>query len=159
MVNIKPTDFAKKLKEIKDDVINELNKKESLQDIGDKASNLVFKRTRLGYGVDSQGGAKTRLNPLSDSYKKVRKGEHLSESTTPGKSNLTETGEMLNDLHAIVKGEGLINIGFKTKLSSDKASWNTDKGRPFMNLSAPEIKQLQNYLKDKLSQIIDKLIK
>jgi hypothetical protein len=70
---MKPEDFAKKLDEIMDELINEATSKESMQELGDEAANLIRKRTRLGYGVESQGGTKARLAPLTEKYQKVRK--------------------------------------------------------------------------------------
>lgn len=87
------------------------------------ARNLVYKRTKAGYGVNKLDGEniqQQKLKPLSDSYIKQRQGKvkfitkngvvvplvpgakfqikkpKLGEFGSPTRSNLTFTGEMLN---------------------------------------------------------------
>jgi len=159
MANINPKDFAKKLKELSEQIVKEVTNTQFMLELGGKASNLIFKRTRLGYGVSQQGSDKERLKPLSDSYKKVRKAHPQSTNTSPAKSNLTRTGEMLDAIQPIKTAIGSVTIGLKDSINSNKAQWNTEKGRPFMNLSSAEMKQIQNFLRDKINSILDKLDK
>ena len=133
-------------------ILKELTDKENLQKIGDEAVRLIKKRTKLGYGVSEQNGTKTKLKPLSDAYKKSRKKDDLSEDTTANKSNLTNSGKMLDDLKAMVKDSGSVEIGFEDVLSYMKANWVSDDGRKFNNLSAAEIKQLNLFIEDLLKK-------
>ncbi len=99
--------------------------------LGKKASLQIIKRVRLGYGVADTGNQK-RLKKLADSYKKVRKGKlkfytgtrkdgsrfigtykpkgapRLSNQTTPGRSNLTATGKMLQSIRGYGRKQKII---------------------------------------------------
>lgn len=150
-------DFQKKLLEIGNRIITESGSNGIIQTLGDGANSLIKKRTRLGYGVSSQEGDKERLNPLSDSYKKQRKLHPKSSDTTPTKSNLTRTGDMLNSLTAEV-GQSSVKLTFKGKLNIDKAGFVTEGGRPFMNLSKAEVNQLKKLLNDTIFDRIKTLL-
>ena len=79
---------------------------------------------------------------------------NLSGKTTKGKSNLTQTGEMLEDLTVVSVKDGKTEIGFDNKESKDKAKWVSET-RPFNNLSKNEIRQLTQMLNEKSKQIKD----
>lgn len=138
-----------KLKKLRD----EMTKKDNLQETGDFAADLIRKRTRLGFGVDSHGGSKKKLDKLSTGYINQRKKKKPQGPTTPSKSNLTRDGDMLDDLEAKVSTK-TTTIGFSTKKSEDKAEWVSDK-RPFNFLSKPELKQIKLFL----NKIADKILK
>lgn len=133
--------------------------KEAMQDdmleVGESAVELIKKRTRLGFGVKEHGANKKKFPKLSDSYKKARKRHKPSGPTTPAKSNLTSSGDMLDDLEAKKKSDGNIKIGFSSKKSEDKAEW-VSEDRPFNNLSKAEVKQLRQELDIKLKKVIKK---
>lgn len=99
---MKSEDFSKNLKKIMDELLRQAE--ESLNDLGNEAAQLIKKRTRLGYGVSEVGGTKEKLEPLSEPYKKQRKGK-ISGPTTPAKSNLTYSGELLDDLQPSIRME------------------------------------------------------
>lgn len=151
------SDFKKKLLEIGNKIITESSSNGVLETLGEGANSLIKKRTRLGYGVSSHEGDKERLKPLSDAYKKVRKSHPKSSDTTPAKSNLTRTGEMLDSLDYQVS-QGSVKITFKTQNNVDKAGYVTQGGRPFMNLSKPEINQLKAKLNDLIYERIKNLL-
>lgn len=79
-----------------------------------QANNLaaqVRKRTRLGRGVERTGpGRVIRLARLADSTKEQRQrySFNLSPLTTPRRSNLTATGQMLDSLYGDVAGNTLL---------------------------------------------------
>ena len=104
----------------------------------------IRKRTRLGYGV-KEGGKQNKLTKLSDSYKEYRKKNKgkLSNQTTPSKSNLTLTGEMLDSMQVKVEG-GTIVVSFGTKFAGQKAKWVTTakEQRRFLDLTTGERKQI-----------------
>lgn len=127
---------------------------ESLELLGEEAANIIRRRTRLGFGVASTGSERFRLRPLTDRYMKFRtvKRSRLSDMTKPRRSNLTLRGDMLDDLgvKSVNPMRGQVVLGFRNQSSLDKATWNTDSGRPFNNLSRLEIKQLGRFKEKEL---------
>jgi hypothetical protein len=138
--------------------------------LGDFIERLIRVRTRLGYGVDQNEGQKTKLKPLKDSTVKTRvnskKRGDLSNETSPKRSNLTASGELLESIVYKLTKLGIKLYIPKTKhkgtdaTNEEIASYmqngtNTAPKRPFFNVSAAEIKQIkrfvQNIIKSKLS--------
>ena len=130
---------------------------DTIQDVGDEAANLIRKRTRLGYGVAEKGASKHKLTALNEKYARRRKHLINTSLTTPKRSNLTQTGEMLDSLTAVKKSDDTVEITFSSEEAMDKATWNTDKGRPFNNLSRSEIRQLKQSIQTKLDKILKKI--
>lgn len=120
---------------------------QTLNTVGATFAEQIKKRTRLGYGVPDPGVAQEKLKPLSDDYKKWRKENKskLSDATTPAKSNLTQTGEMLDSITYRVEGRSVI-LFFSNAFAKYKAWANTERGRPFFTLSKAERKQLRDLL-------------
>lgn len=147
-------DFTDKFKEAMEDIVDNISKPEAMEKLGEAAAELIKKRTRLGYGVDESGGSKAKLKPLSEPYKKTRKKHKPTGPSTPAKSNLTYTGQMLDDLGPTSSSEGHVEIGFKTEESAQKAEWVTEGGRPFNNLSKSEIKQIEQALSEEVAKRI-----
>ena len=83
----------------------------------------------------------------------------LSTATTVNKSNLTQKGQMLDNIGATVSGTSSITIGFSDEFARAKAGWVTEGGRPFNFLSKAEISQLKKQLEDKLFTRIKSLLK
>lgn len=145
-------DFTSKVQDELNKIAKKAKETNILKLLGEKAVELIRKRTKLGYGVKTQGGTKSKLKPLSEGYKKVRKKTGVASSTSINKSNLTLTGEMLKDLKYEIE-DGRIVVGWdEGSFSHDKAEWNTEKGRAFNNLSKAEIKQLRDFLEDLLKK-------
>jgi len=119
-------------------------------EVGDKAVDLIKKRTRLGYGVSDHGKPKKKLKKLSPAYIAARKKNKPKGLTSPSKSNLTNSGDMLDNLESKDLKNNKIEIGFNNSKDEKKAKWVSDD-RPFNNLSKSELKQLK--------QLIDKSIK
>lgn len=126
--------------------VDELTNKSGMDEVGEEAVDMVKKRTRLGYGAD--GRKKEKLGKLSEGYQKQRKKKKLSKSTSPSKSNLTNTGKMLDDLTHTSQDEST-TIEFNTQESLKKAEWVTKGGRPFMSLTAQEKKRITKFLQEK----------
>lgn len=98
-------------------IINKLQKtvkqavsRAALKEVGIFARDIVVKRTRLGYGVESNFGSKEAFAGLSDKYKKRRASSDLSPLTRPNKSNLTNTGQMLASMKSFTPRDGTIEI-------------------------------------------------
>lgn len=145
--------------------------KELAQDV----ANQIKKRTQLGFGVD-ENGKQFKLNALSDSYKAQRKGEvafftdqfgnvipyepevppNLSRNTTPSKSNLTKTGEMLESLTGEVSdNQILINVKGLRKDGSGLTNEEVKdfveaQGRTFLSLTSGERKELAREIKNRI---------
>lgn len=156
---MKAKDFVDKFKKVMEQAVDEALNKKEMESLGNAGADLVRKRTRLGSGADKPKGSKQKLKPLSPEYKKQRKrmkknGE-LSNNTTPAKSNLTQTGQMLDDLQAIDATKTSVKVGFKDEHAKQKAEW-VSEDRPFNNLTKAEVKQLEQELVAKLEKELTK---
>lgn len=142
-------------------VFKEASSSKNMKAIGSQAAEIIRRRTRLGYGVEKNEGKRERLKPLSPKYIEKRKQNTLSSQTTPRRSNLTFTGELLDSIEAHDATQGEVQVGPRGARSdggpdNEKlAEYVRDAGRPFNNLSATEIKQLTQFFEE----IIEKLIK
>ena len=148
-----------------------------MKEIGEKARELIYNRTKLGDSVEETGGEKKKLKKLSPSYKDQRAGKvafitkkaksgnvvipiipknkpSLHGTTTAGKSNLTFTGQMLDSIKVLLS-TGKVSIkptGGRNKSDLDnlEVAELVSKERPFNNLSRSEIKQMQNFVAELL---------
>lgn len=128
------------------------------------ASDLVVKRTRLGYGVDRKMGAKTKFAILSPNYVKQRKMfAGLDGTTRANKSNLTRTGQMLASIQPkIINGQIIIKPtgNHKGGFSNEQlAKWNEDgtKNRPrriFLNISELEFNQIKRFYRKTFGDLV-----
>jgi hypothetical protein len=110
---------------------------------------IIKVRTRLGKGLLG------RLKELSPKYIDARKKDKsLYNETTPKKSNLTRTGEMLNSIIGTRSGT-LFTFFFSNTDSDKKAYWADETGRPFFDLTPSE----RNGLQRKISAIIKDTIR
>jgi hypothetical protein len=158
MAKIPLNQFSKELVDALEKAKKEITSSENLQKIGSDLAEQIKVRTRLGNGLAENGGEPDKLRPLSEPYIKERKVTQLSQFTTAKKSNLTLTGQMLDEIVAKI-ANGIITITFKSQESKDKARWNTDKGRPFLSISRVQIERLTNALNKQLSEAIKKYLK
>ena len=130
-------------------VSQSINDPRFMNDVGKLARDVIRKRTRLGYGVEKEGGKKEKLEKLSKPYIKQRKKYlKLSSGASATKSNLTQTGHMLRSMIWRITRSSII-VQFSNPFAKDKAGWAHDGAkkrppRPFMFLSKLEIKQVQN---------------
>lgn len=124
----------------------------SLKETGEKASDVIYKRTKAGYGVDKTK-TKERLKPLSPDYKKYRKENPptgaFSSST---RSNLTYTGQMLNAIKVDVEKNNIIikidsSKRSKSNLTNSEVAARVSKERPFFKLSKAELRIVTNFVK------------
>jgi phage gpG-like protein len=144
---------------------------QTLSPIAIELKNIIQRRTRLGSGVEESGQPKVPLAPLAPSTRRSRKYKKglgkLSELTSPNKSNLTETSQMLGSLRGYARKNataGTIDIQPTGDRNRKLAAIHTLGGpklpkRPFLNLSAQDIKQLTAVLQDKFSEILEKIFK
>jgi hypothetical protein len=160
------SDKLRKLARASDEVVFKVNLDYLLDDI----PKIIRVRTRLGKGV--KDGKATRLKALKSSTKKHReryKGE-LSPETSPSRSGLTATGQMLESIAGkISKATGSLRVIFlitgkrtkelsgssPTSTNDDIARYAREKGRPFFNLTDSE----RNGIQRKVAQTIKKAVR
>jgi hypothetical protein len=132
-----------------------------MKKIGLRAVEMVRLRTRLGYGVAKQGAVKERLKSLSRPYVGQRaEFKGLSDLTSPGKSNLTRTGQMLDSLDVKSTGTGTVKYGPTGErddgLSNQEVAGYVSEKRPFVNLSNVEEKRIQDSIGKDLREEMQK---
>lgn len=147
-------EFAKQIKEIQDRLFQN---PQVWEKVGQFTVDLIKKRTRLGYGVSAPGEVKQALKPLSPGYVKHRKKHPPKGPSTPSKSNLTYTGKMLEDIGYRILNNHDIEIYITTDESNQKALWNEENGRKFLNISNTEYEQIRNYIEKLLNDEITRL--
>jgi len=137
--------------------------KKLLNQMGLVAIDLIVDRTRKGKGVKKTGGNRVKLKALSKAYIKYRKTQKLHSTTSPRKSNLTFTGQMLESVKILKSTkDSAFSIGPSGrrkdgKRNADVSRWVTEKGRPFMNLGKVEIRELHRILEARLKERVRKL--
>jgi hypothetical protein len=110
----------------------------------------IRKRTQLGYGVPSENASNAKLEKLSPKYIIKRGNSDISENTSPARSNLTFTGDMLGSIMGTRNGLRF-TFFFGTSAADKKAQWAREggKGRPkrrFFDLSSSERNGLQRQI-------------
>lgn len=141
-------------------VIKDLRTKAVLNPVGLFTVDIIVKRVRQGYGA--KNGSKIGLKPLSKSYIERRKRSHLSSFTSPGKSNLTFTGQLLYSLRAITSRNG-IRLDFDEsrsdgKRNSDIAKY-VSKERPFLSLTRDEEKKVGAFFSKTFDELVKRNVK
>lgn len=135
--------------------VKETHSRTELKVIGNEAAKIIRRRTRLGYGVSRNFAERHRLRPLSAAYVEYRKSfGSLSSFTTSKRSNLTLTGDMLDELGPTTITNQSVTLGFENTFSKQKAKWVTEGGRPFLFMSRLETKQLVRFTDKKLSEAV-----
>jgi len=117
-----------------------------MRELGALAAKMIVKRTRAGSGVRNSGGNVVKLKRLSTQYIEFRKRHTLSNTTSPGTSNLTFTGKMLKSIRVTsiktgIGGKSELIVGPYGGFNIKKAEW-VSVDRPFMNLGKTEIKKI-----------------
>jgi len=135
---------------IKSNILDKIDK-DMFEKLAILARDLIWKRTKDGYGVNDDTAdlpVKKKLKELSAAYKKKRKGMTLGEFGTTNKSNLTLTGQMLNAITHKTFSDGLL-LTIKASARKDGgpnnqelAGYVSEKGRPFFALTDKEQKQI-----------------
>ena len=136
--------------------------KQVTEEIGKQIITIIRTRTRKGFGVDKPEGSIKKLAPLKPSTIAARTAnkKNLHPDTSPAKSNLTETGSMLDNLRAESK-KGVVTIRGGTPKDSEKAYFahvgsDNRKPRPFLFLSASEGEELAKRLKEFIAKILNR---
>lgn len=131
--------------------------------LGDFTVDLIVKRTRLGYGVSRNMGVKKNLKPLSAKYKLYRKRfKNLSSRTTPGRSNLTLTNQMLESMDVTKSKDGSFTLsptGFRRDTFATNleiAGYQEEMGRTFNRLSRLEFQQVIRFYRKRFGDLLKK---
>jgi hypothetical protein len=135
--------------------VKEISNKKNMQLYANFVIRMIQKRTRNGYGVKKTGENATRLAPLRPATidYRTRYRSDLHSETSPGKSNLTFSGRMLDSIRLKSISRNKIVIGpsgnaRKGGLTNEKLAailerrGKNRKARPFLNLSRSEITKL-----------------
>lgn len=129
--------------------------------IAKEMADTVRIRAQLGGSVESTGKAKKPFKKLSPDYVEQRKKfKGLSNKTTPRKSNITRTGQLIESLRGEPKSNGFDIIAEGGRDDSDLtnsqvAKYVADQGRPFLDLSDKELKQLTRLIEESLADEIE----
>ena len=132
--------------------------------VGNFMRRLIVNRTqKQGRGINKQGGRIVKLRKLEpstiESRKRARKRGELSNLTTPKKSNLTATGQMLFEVAVTAVTKGAVAIGFLSDRSEKIAGYH-EKGvgpkktkRKFLGLSAGEERKVTEFVEKQLRRL------
>ena len=123
----------------------------------DIRKQIVF-RSRRGFGVKTFGAPIFRFPRLSRDYIEYRKQSRsegiLSPRTTPRRSNITFTGQMLDSILSKTPTVGQILLFFRDDEAEYKALQLHDNRRPFFFLSRSEL----NYVRTEVDAELVKQI-
>ena len=145
-----------------ENVVKEFTNKDVMQQIGDYAVDRIKTRTRLGKGVKSTGSEAEPLKPLKDSYREQRKRDKrsgkLSQFSSPAKSNLTRTGQMLDSISVKATAQKVLLYFRGSRKDSDASNAEVagfvSESRPFFNLSKAELNGLNRFIRDLFEKIV-----
>jgi hypothetical protein len=122
--------------------------------LGQLAVDMVRQRTRLGYGVESFGGPQQKLKPLAPRTVDNRRKKQLHGDTSPRKSNLTATGELLDSIDFRISG-GKIEV-FITGPRNQKITEYVSEERPFFALTKPQVSRLADLIEEAIRNYLIK---
>lgn len=138
-----------------------------LDELGGTMVETIRTRVRLGYGISDNGQTKTKFAPLKPSTilkreRLARQGQ-LFNGSTPKRSHLTMTGDMMEQLMYKKEPSQLV-ILFKTTFADQKAEWAQSGNRyraprPFMFLTGLEIKNATRIIQKGFDAYIDGIAK
>lgn len=144
------------------EALDEVKKPENMKKYGEMVADMIRLRTRLGDGVPREMAEKEKLKPLADSTKEQRKRLQskgkLSNLTTPNKSNLTRTGQLLDSEKVKSVSTGKVTVGPSGtrddgKSNADVAEY-VSKSRPYNHLSRVETKRVNDAVKRDVRTLI-----
>lgn len=136
--------------------------KKQMRELGFEAIDIIVERTRKGQGVKRTGGRKGRLKRLSPRYIAYRKTQRLDRTTSPRKSNLTFTGQMLRSMTVKTSSNRRVTWGpnkrrRKGGLTNERLGEIVSIARPFNNLSSRELTKLAKNIERVLARQLKNL--
>ncbi len=158
---------TKRLRDAIKNALPDITKASQMRKYGELAAGMIKLRTRLGSGVAYDGADKQKLKSLKpstvDRRSKLKEAGRLSGETSPRKSNLTQSGQLLDSVQVTNAGVATVSVGPKggrdDGLTNQKvAEYVTDGGRPFNSLSKIETKRLHDEVKRNLREAIKRVL-
>lgn len=142
--------------------IGQSTSKVAMKMLGEEAIKIIVKRTRGGFGVKRTGAPSNRLKKLSPSYIEYRKTQRLDRTTSPGRSNLTFTGQMLRSMRVKSNSDRKVTWGpnrrrRKGGVTNEQVGEYVSQVRPFNFLSKREITKIAKLLDKILSSNLSKV--
>ena len=148
--------FDKKMKKS----LFKITSRKQMEQLGNLTIGLIHDRTRnSGKGVGKPNGNRTTLKKVSKKYAKWRetfKDKH-PKAASGLKSNLTLTGDMLDDMQLIDLSKSKFEIGYGDSDNQDKSDYQHAKGRRFLFLGRAELKQLALEFDKQVRKITSKI--
>ena len=152
-------DFTRRFSRDIDNAIDKSFDSSYLREVGSQIVNQIQVRTRSGFGVARNDTRQTRLRALSTNYIELRRFARsvglLANTTTPGRSNLTFTGNMLGSIRYRVEKRS-INFSFSNQEAEETAE-EVQVRRPFFNLSSTEIRNLARQFNRRLRTFLTRV--
>lgn len=143
-------DLVRKIKSIK------INKR-VCQKVGEETKKMIVERTIKGIGADK--GKQKRFKKLKKNTIKQRKKTkaegNMSPLTTPRKSNMIETGELLNSITLKADSKGF-EIFPKGKENQAKAEGNQDLGRKIFDTTVRETNKIKEMFEEEILKEFNK---
>lgn len=138
--------------------------KSFFEQLAKEMADTVRVRSQLGGSVSEQNKGKKPFKKLSPGYVKQRESfKGLSNLTTPKKSNITRTGQLIESItgKGLSKGLEIELTGKRTdsSLTNDEVGkFLREQGRPFLNFSNVEMKKLRRLIEEALEVEINKCL-
>jgi len=136
--------------------------KKNMAKYGNSLADDIKKRTRLGKGVKENFGKTHKLKPLtSNDYVEQRYDDkeagRLSPYTSPERSNLTRTGQLLDSIRSKVISDNKFEIYVKDSRrdgvkNSDIIDGQEDQGRFFLYASNLEYKRIRDQFRKDIQE-------
>lgn len=161
-------DLIEKIKRI----TSEYTSSEKGKRLGQQIVDIIKKRTRTGKAVGKMNGPTGKFVKIKEKTVDYRKKyeKNLSEFTTPGRTNITATGQMLDSLRSESKTDSIVIYfedkrtteldGRPSKITNSKLAKYTQEGsnnrpaRPFLNLSRTEMDEIAKTIKRDILEMI-----
>lgn len=159
------TKDLKKIGKFLDSLNNTVYTQRFFKSTGQQASDAIYRRVKSGFGVDNDTKDKPRrkkLKPLSPSYinQRRRKGVR-GEFGSPSRSNLTNTGQMLDSFKVKVSSNGfqvtIPNSARRDSKSNRQIANFVRRVRPFFALTGAEIRIIKKVIRDEVTKVFRKI--
>jgi len=144
----------KNLKKVLFDITN----KKQMKKLGNLTIGLVHDRVRnKGKGIARPEGNRRTLKKVTEKYAlwRAKQDNKHSQAATGRKSNLTFTGDMLDDMQLVELDKNHFKIGYGNDENQDKSDHQHAQGRQFLYLGKSELK----LLKDAYDKTVGKIVK
>lgn len=172
------------LRKFFDRVEREVLTKQSNTELAKAAQDIIFKRVKSGFGVTndlSDAAIRRKLKPLSPGYIEQRRKRGVTgKFGSPGISNLTNTGQMLDSMTFKANNQGfrleIPGTRRRTRRRTRRTRRRTRrtrrrdgetnkrvadfvrKDRPFFALTIPEVRILEKIVNDKVLKIFKRTL-